>query len=403
MEQARKRYRSFLWICLVITSVALVCLFYHNIKEQVPDEVHIFSEESAELDEIFDLPALTYEAVLEPEGSGSYQVACSFYGIVPLKTVQVYTMETEYVYASGSPIGIYMETDGVMVIDHGEIKDENGLWQSPAKDILKAGDYIQSANGHQLKDKDALVKLLEENHGESIELEVIRNDERLKLTVNPTRTEENDYKLGVWVRDNMQGIGTLTYVDSRCNFGALGHGISDIDTGERLQISKGAVYDADIIAIEKGEAGKPGEYKGIIDYEKINEIGSVTRNTENGIGGTLKEACMGRVHKVLYPIGLKQEVTVGAAMIYCDTGNGVDMYEIEIEDIQWNAKQNNKSFVIRVTDERLLEQTGGIVQGMSGSPILQDGKIIGAVTHVLVNDPTMGYGIFIENMLDAAG
>ncbi len=319
----------------------------------------------------------------------------------PLKaeTVDVSAIESISVYAGGEPVGIYMETQGVLVVDCGELKDSNGQIVYPAEHIIRPGDYIQRVNGTELTSKQQLAELVAENQGETMELEVLRRDELIDLALTPVLTEDGSYKLGIWVRDNIQGIGTLTCVTTNGNFVALGHGISDIDTGIRLEISRGDLYKASILSVQKGEPGSPGELRGVIDYEKKNLLGTITANTGNGIQGQLDISELNADEQPLYELGFKQEIVTGDAAIRCDVGDGIKEYTISITDIDMNANDSNKSFTIEVTDPDLIAATGGIVQGMSGSPIIQNGKLIGAVTHVFVNDPTRGYGIFIENML----
>ena len=393
----KKRYRSFLWVCLIVSALCMTGLIYKEIKEQIPDEIHVLANRETDWQEVFDSPLVTYENAVEATQNTGYHIKCSILGIVPLKEVKVSTLAENTIYASGSPIGIYMETNGVMVIDSGEIRDADGILQSPADNIVKSGDYIQSVNHVPLQNKKDLIKVMKENQGEEVELEVLRHDEAITVKVSPILTEDGDYKLGIWVRDNVQGIGTLTYVTKDSQFGALGHGIRDVDTGEQLQIAEGNLYMADIVSIQKGVSGTPGELQGIISYRKENQIGIIDGNTENGIIGELD--AWSKVELMPCPIGLKQELETGKAEIWCDLGDGVEHYEIEITQIDYNTKNTNKSFEIKVTDERLLAKTGGVVQGMSGSPIVQNGRIVGAVTHVFVNDPTRGYGIFVENML----
>ena len=255
-------------------------------------------------------------------------------------------------------------------------------------------------------------------------------------------TTNTSSKLGIWVRDDTQGIGTLTYVTKDGNFGALGHGISDIDTGNLLSIKGGNLYCAQILGVQKGEKGSPGELSGLIRYRNDNVIGQIRVNSSNGIYGSFTSSSGNNITELQtaasaskdtgnasesfnqsktsfwdfadsfsgndslpislrqMKIGYKQEVQTGPASILCDVGNGVKEYDAEITRIDMNHEDTNKSFVIHITDQRLLNTTGGIVQGMSGSPILQNGKVIGAVTHVFVQDAASGYGIFIENMLE---
>lgn len=213
------------------------------------------------------------------------------------------------------------------------------------------------------------------------------------------RAEDGSYKLGAWVRDDTQGIGTLTYIDSNGNFGALGHGISDSDTGQVVEIEEGALYETEILGIEKGTVGNPGVMAGVIYYGPGSRLGSVEANTENGIFGKADARISESLNLEPVEIGYRQDVKKGQAWIRSDVSGELKDYEIEIQRVDYNPIQVNKSLVLRVVDQELLNLTGGIVQGMSGSPILQDGKLVGAVTHVFVQDSTRGYGIFVEDML----
>ena len=204
------------------------------------------------------------------------------------------------------------------------------------------------------------------------------------------------------VRDDTQGIGTMTYIDMNGNFGALGHGISDSDTGGVVQIEDGALYETSILGIEKGTFGKPGVMSGVIYYGPGSVLGTIHSNTEEGIFGTVNERFKQTAKADAIPIGYRQDVKKGTAYIRSDVSGIVKDYEIEIQKVDYTTAHKNKGMVIKVTDPELLAITGGIVQGMSGSPIIQDGKLIGAVTHVFIQDSTRGYGIFIENMLEAA-
>lgn len=381
--------------------MAMGTLIYHTAKESVPDEIRVLKNHDVDWDIMFDRKVITYDPAVEASWRGSYRVECRLFGVIPLKTVKVIPVDTRMVYASGSPVGIYMETEGVLIIDSGEIRNAEGILQSPAEHIVQPGDYIRKVNGKVLESKKQLIKMVNENQGNPMEMEVMRNEEMIMVSLTPIQTEDGSYKLGLWVRDNIQGIGTLTYIDETGRFGALGHGISDVDTGEQLNIAQGELYDARILSVQKGTSGSPGELRGVIDYQEYLKLGEISRNTSNGITGRLYTGKGSELHKEAYEIILKQDLQTGPAYILSDVGDGVKEYDIQIVKIDRNAKDSNKSFVIQVTDPELLNKTGGIVQGMSGSPIIQDGKLVGAVTHVLVNDPTRGYGIFIENMLDA--
>lgn len=399
MQEKQKKYRKFLWYALVGTLLSLFILIYGTMKDHIPDEIFVYADEETDWETFFQEPLISYDETVEVSQNGSYQIRCKWLGVLPLKTIKVHTVEKQEVLVSGSPVGIYMETKGVLVIDSGEITDREGIRRAPAEHIIQSGDYICEIDGKVLTGKRQLMQLVRENQGEPMELQVIRHQETIKLEMTPVETEDGSYKLGIWVRDNIQGIGTLTYVEPNGTFGALGHGISDADTGERLEISDGDLYRADILSIRKGTAGTPGELRGVINYREENRIGTICGNSQYGIRGQMEPGKYTESMKKI-PTGLKQEIQTGKAEIRCDIGDGIREYQCEILEIDSNARDTNKCFVLRITDDDLLSRTGGIVQGMSGSPVLQNGKLIGAITHVFVNDPTKGYGIFIENMME---
>ena len=399
MQEKQKKYRKFLWYALVGTLLSLFILIYGTMKDHIPDEIFVYADEETDWETFFQEPLISYDETVEVSQNGSYQIRCKWLGVLPLKTLKVHTVEKQEVLVSGSPVGIYMETKGVLVIDSGEITDREGIRRTPAEHIIQSGDYICEIDGKVLTGKRQLMQLVRENQGEPMELQVIRHQETIKLEMTPVETEDGSYKLGIWVRDNIQGIGTLTYVEPNGTFGALGHGISDADTGERLEISDGDLYRADILSIRKGTAGTPGELRGVINYREENRIGTICGNSQYGIRGQMEPGKYTESMKKI-PTGLKQEIQTGKAEIRCDIGDGIREYQCEILEIDSNARDTNKCFVLRITDDDLLSRTGGIVQGMSGSPVLQNGKLIGAITHVFVNDPTKGYGIFIENMME---
>ena len=399
MQEKQKKYRKFLWYALVGTLLSLFILIYGTMKDHIPDEIFVYADEETDWETFFQEPLISYDETVEVSQNGSYQIRCKWLGVLPLKTIKVHTVEKQEVLVSGSPVGIYMETKGVLVIDSGEITDREGIRRTPAEHIIQSGDYICEIDGKVLTGKRQLMQLVRENQGEPMELQVIRHQETIKLEMTPVETEDGSYELGIWVRDNIQGIGTLTYVEPNGTFGALGHGISDADTGERLEISDGDLYRADILSIRKGTAGTPGELRGVINYREENRIGTICGNSQYGIRGQMEPGKYTESMKKI-PTGLKQEIQTGKAEIRCDIGDGIREYQCEILEIDSNARDTNKCFVLRITDDDLLSRTGGIVQGMSGSPVLQNGKLIGAITHVFVNDPTKGYGIFIENMME---
>lgn len=299
----------------------------------------------------------------------------------------------------GNTVGIYINTKGILVIDTGEVTGINGENSSPAKNKLMQGDYIVGLNGESMKTKKQLVENITNCNGDTLVFEVVRNNEKIDVKVEPVQADTDTYKVGIWVKDDLQGLGTITYVIGE-SFGALGHSVNDSDTGEVLSVSSGEIYEADIFGVEKGVVGTPGEIEGMIAYQTENVVGRIEENCLYGVFGKLTDEFLNEVNQS-EPLELadKEDVKLGKAQIQSYVSGKKELYDIEITDVHEN-NNGDSELEIHVTDEELIELTGGIVQGMSGSPILQDGKIIGAVTHVLVNDPTRGYGIFIENMLE---
>ena len=316
------------------------------------------------------------------------------------KEVSAGTGSENLLIPGGMPIGIYMETDGVMVLGTDEIKSSEGSSTSPAKHLVKDGDYIVGIDEEEVENKQELIEVMQNLSKKTVILHLRRKMEYIDVKIHPAKDEEGKYKLGIWVRDNVQGLGTITFLNANSEFGALGHGIHDVDTSELLEISEGTLYETSIQNIKKGQNGSPGGMEGIIVYNHYNVLGSITSNTETGIYGKIDRVDKVFKNQEAYPAASKEEIKTGKAYIRCAVSGEVKDYEIQITKIDLHPGEVNKGIEIRVTDEELLRITGGIVQGMSGSPILQDGKIVGAVTHVFVQDSTKGYGIFIENMLE---
>ena len=306
---------------------------------------------------------------------------------------------TEYVVPGGMAIGIYMKTDGVLVLSTECIECVDGNEYEPAKNLVKSGDYIIGLNGEEIDSKRALVQAVNKLESSEVILKLRRNEECIDVKMNSIEVENDKYKLGIWVKDSIQGLGTVTYLTPDGEFGALGHGIHESETNELIDIEKGTVYSTNIVGIQKGVKGEPGGLEGVIIYRSSNKLGVIDKNTEDGIYGSVNDMETFCGNKKPVKICKKEEIKLEKASILCCVNGEVEEYEIKIKNIDSYAKDANKGIIIEITDEKLLALTGGIVQGMSGSPILQEGKIVGAVTHVLVNDPTRGYGIFIEDML----
>jgi len=333
----------------------------------------------------------------------SYDLELELFGVFSLKDVELEIVPEKQLIPAGIPIGIYLETKGVLVVDVEKVKIQNGEVE-PAKYVLQKGDYILAVNGNDLESKLELTKAIQESEGKSLTITIKRNNQVFDAKVTPVLDTSGKYQLGIWIKDNAQGIGTLTYIDELGSFGALGHGIHDSATDEVVHIDLGSLYETEIISIKKGESGEPGELTGVIEYSKRHLLGDIYSNTECGIFGNCNLRLMNTISDLdSVPIGYKQQVALGPAQMVCSIEGERAYYDIEITAIHYDGNVINKRMEIQVTDSDLIALTGGIVQGMSGASIIQNGKIVGAVTHVLVRDSTRGYGIFIEDMLSAVG
>lgn len=320
------------------------------------------------------------------------------------KSQQINDLNNKKVVALGNSIGVKIYCDGCMVVEISHFEDENKNKISPAKKsgIMK-GDIIKKYNGEKVTDTNSLKNLVKKYGDKEAEIIFDRNGRQKKCVIKPEKALDGGVlKLGMWVKDSAAGIGTMTFFNSETkSFGALGHGISS-DTGKLMSVLKGSVVKASILDVKKGKSGDPGELCGIFLGGNSN-IGKINKNIKYGIYGKIENTNIIPKGKEVY-IGTKETVKVGKATILsCVSGEEVLEFEIQIQKVMLYNENSTKGMVIKVTDPKLLELTGGIVQGMSGSPIIQNGKLIGAVTHVFVNDPTRGYGIFIENMLAEAG
>lgn len=329
----------------------------------------------------------------------TYKLTIKLFGVIPLKDVDVEIIQDIRLKPAGIPIGIYVKTQGVLVVGVGEFEGENGQVCKPAERILQPGDYILEMNDEEITGKKQLIERISHCEGQELILKIKREEAIFEVMAKPEMNRNGEYKMGIWVRDNAQGVGTMTYIDERGCFGALGHGINDVDTSTLMLLKSGTLYHTEIIGITRGRNGSPGELTGFIEYDDKNIMGSITENTAKGIFGVCTPETAEGSRFEYMSIGLKQEIEKGPASILCCVGGEATEYDVEITDINLENDNVNRGIVLKITDPELLAATGGIVQGMSGSPIMQNGKIVGAVTHVLVQDSAKGYGIFIENML----
>ena len=435
-----KKYRFFLWMLLLAGVAGIFLTLYVSYLNKIPSQIRIRAgveqefnfrvpvsgeiyrtpQEAAPVATVTDLSEEEQEAYLlamEEEKAKSihvdfahtvkfraneidaYQMELKLFGVLPYKQVDVEVIQDKLLIPSGMPIGIYVKTDGVLVVGIGEFESSGGDNVSPAKYVLQKGDYILKCNGEAVENKKQFISMVEDSAGEDMVLTIRRNNEVTDVMINADKNRMEEWKLGIWIRDNAQGIGTMTYEGADSTFGALGHGINDVDTSILMNLEEGTLYKTEIVGITRGANGAPGELTGYIEYDSENVIGEITENTAAGIFGICDEELMENSVYDPIPIALKQEISLGPAQIICSVSGEPEFYDVEIVEVNLDQENVNRGIVIRVVDEKLLTLTGGIIQGMSGSPIIQNGKLAGAVTHVLVNDSTKGYGIFIEEML----
>ena len=395
-------YRKLLIILFMLNLFAITVFYIKYCKSQLPNTIHIKKGEKISL--CYNIPAsatinnqkikLNRTFIFQKCSSGQYEMKTSLFGAIPLKKIKVKVVDGQKVIPSGQVVGIYVETNGLLVIDTDGFTGENGVDHAPSKNKLYRGDYIKKIDGADVLSKKQFIEKINQSNGNYVTLTVSRRSKVLKIKIKPEFSKtDHMYKIGAWIRDNTQGIGTMTYI-KKDSFGGLGHGIYDMDTGKLLKIKGGFLLTPQIYSIKKGKSGTPGEIVGSIEYKEENIIGSIKKNTEKGIYGTVSDT-----ESKAYEIGYRQDVKKGKAYILSNLTGSMKKYEIRISKVVPSDTDVLKSMEIEVTDKRLLNLTNGIIQGMSGSPIIQDGKLIGAVTHVFVDDPTKGYAILMETMI----
>lgn len=389
-------------ITAVLLAAALLDTFaaagYYSFN--LSDSYYISSGSDLELSTFLPITADTSKenslAAFYQNPSGSCTASLKLFGVIPVKTADIQEIDTPMLIPGGEPFGIRLRMDGVMVIRLSSADTKDGSI-CPAKEAgLCAGDIIESVDGSIVTSNASLKDAICKANGDEVKIEFTRDGKQKSCQLTPAYSLSEDcYTAGIWVRDSLAGIGTMTFYDPESmTFGGLGHPICDSDTGVCIPISEGSACPVEIKDIIKGTKGEPGMLEGA--FCGNNDTGSLLCNNRCGVFGKMSAACP---EKEAVPMAFKQEIETGKAEIICTIDGGEPAYySAEIEDIDQTGKDNTKNMIIHITDERLLNATGGIVQGMSGSPIIQNGKLIGAVTHVFVDDPTRGYGIFCENM-----
>lgn len=330
------------------------------------------------------------------EETGKIDLSLKLFNHIKVKDMTVNVIPKTTVIPMGKAIGMKLYTDGVLVVGMSEIEGQKPYETSG----IKEGDRIIEVNQKKVENTEDLINTVNKSNGEKLQIKYVRQEEVKTTSISPVKSQDNHYKIGLWVRDAAAGVGTMTFYEPNSGmYAALGHGITDIDTYELIDIANGELVSTNILSIVKGEKGAPGEIRGTIE-NGIN-LGNIYKNTGFGVYGAITNKTQINTNKQEeMEVALRNEIHTGKAEILCELEDGkTEKYEVEIQKLFLNNNEDNKSMVVKITDKRLIEKTGGIIQGMSGAPIIQNGKFCGAITHVLVNDPTTGYGVFADIMI----
>ena len=392
----------------IIVSIFIIIYIYALVITNLPDTLIVFEGENIAFNTIFGIDIKLknnqYEAMLTSSNvgetsfnqEGTVTLTASLFDF-NIKDIDVNVIDKTTVIPVGELVGIKLYTKGVLVVGMAEIEGQKPYSGTE----IQEGDVITSINDNEITNTSELIECINKSNGDQLEITYVNEGETKECSITPVKTEEGEYKIGLWVRDSAAGIGTVTFYEPESeNFVALGHGITDIDTSKLINISSGQLVTTKILSIVKGESGTPGKIQGTIDNQK--NIGTIYKNTNLGIYGEVEEASnLLPNYTSSMEVALRNEIKLGEAKILCDVDDNKqnEEYTIEIVRKYENNNYDNKSMLIKVTDERLIEKTGGIVQGMSGSPIIQNGKFIGAVTHVIVNNPKEGYAVFGDMLI----
>ena len=387
---------------------------YTLVIEKIPEELVIFEGENISMKTLLGInikgedhktiETSWSEGEKISQNIGKSKLEVSLFDKIKLKNVDVNVIPKTSVIPVGNIAGVKLYTSGVLVVGMSEIEGNDNKKYKPYENTgIEEGDTIIKINDTHINSTDDLIATVNLSNGEDIKVKYIHEEETKECSMTPVKTGDEEYKLGLWVRDSAAGVGTVTFYEpSTKTFGALGHGITDIDTNELINIASGEFITTRILDITKGESGNPGKIQGTVENQ--TNIGTISKNSRFGIYGKVDNLSSLDIDSSKeMEVALRDEIQMGKATILCSLDNQKPQeYEIEIEKIFKENNYDNKSMLIKITDQRLLEKTGGIIQGMSGSPIIQNGKFVGAVTHVLVNNPQEGYAVFGDIMLKQA-
>ena len=401
--------KKFIKIMLLLIFLSIIYIYFLIIN-YMPYEITIFEGENISLNTFLGITYTSKEKTLSVSANtgkktinkvGNEKISINLLDKFFIKDIEVSVLPKTTVIPVGNIAGVKLYTNGVLVVGMSEIEGEDQKIYKPYEGTnIEEGDTIVSVNNTIINSTDDLIEQVNNSKGQDIILQYIHDEQALECSIKPIKTGESEYKLGLWVRDSAAGVGTVTFYNPDTKgFAALGHGLLDIDTEQLINISSGEFVTANILDIDKGEKGEPGKIQGTLEKQK--QIGNITQNTRFGIYGIVNDVSTLMINKSNeMEVALRDEIKPGKAEILCSLENGkIEKYEIEIQKIFKDNNYDNKSMKVRVTDNRLIEKTGGIIQGMSGSPIIQNGKFIGALTHVLVNEPLEGYAVFGDIMV----
>lgn len=402
---------------IILISIFLISLIYITSISSLPENIIMFQGEKINLNTLLGINIKTKDNKINTENlqtvqastdwninedyTGKVNLSVNLFGI-NVKDITLNVIETTEVVPLGNIVGLKLYTNGILVVGMSEISGIDKNKYKPYENTgIVEGDMIVEINEKTVTNTTELIECVNNSKGRQISIKYVRDGEILETNIKPIETSKDDYKLGLWVRDAAAGVGTISYYEPKSGlFAALGHGIIDVDTEKLLDISSGEFVTTDIVSIVKGEKGNPGKIQGSVEAQQ--KIGDVYKNTEFGVFGKVSNtSVLNEDLTKTVKVASRNEIKTGKATIMCTLENNIKKeYEVEIEKIYKNNNTDNKSMVIKVTDKELLEKTGGIIQGMSGSPIMQNGKIIGVLTHVLVSNPTVGYGVFADLMVE---
>ncbi len=392
-----KKFKFILTIFLLF-----IIYVYVSYISLIPDRIISLNNNTVKLRKLPGIE-ISETTMTSNDNLNTINIELKLFGKLTLKNINVNKIEDIKVVPVGKVIGLKMYTNGVLVVGMSEIEDKNKLINKPYENSdIKPGDTIIKINEEIVESIDSLKQIVSNSNGKELKITILRNGHVLNTNITPVETQEKKYQLGLWVKDAATGVGTITFYEPESNyFGVLGHGITDYDTSRLINIDSGELVTAKIISLIKGEENNPGEIKGTIINSQT--IGEVKKNTEFGVYGILNNltALNIDISKAI-DVASREEIEEGEAKILCsvNSSNITKEYKIKIEKIYLENNYNNKSMLIKIIDEELLKETGGIIRGLSGAPIIQNGKFVGAVTNVLVSDPEIGYGIFADMMIN---